>query len=148
VKPGSPALALGFINFPMDQFGVTSPALRKLARTPVLPGQAVATTDKKMVRETSARTWLGAKVRSIADEGEMSAFGLPGVAGVLLLEVPPRSTLARAGLRANDVILSVNGSRISDTRALVREVPAIAGFQSVTLRYSRQQKESEVTVGE
>ncbi len=148
VKPGSPALALGFINFPMDQFGVTSPSLRKLARTPVLPGQAVATTDKKSVRETAARTWLGAKVRSIADEGEMSAFGLPGVAGVLLLEVPPRSTLARAGLRANDVILSVNGSRISDTRALIREVPAIAGFQSVTLRYSRQQKESEVTVGE
>ena len=67
---------------------------------------------------------------------------------MLLLEVPPRSTLARAGLRANDVILSVNGSRISDTRALIREVPAIAGFQSVTLRYSRQQKESEVTVGE
>jgi hypothetical protein len=80
VKPGSPALALGFINFPMDQFGVTSPALRKLARTPVLPGQAVATTDKKAVRETATRTWLGAKVRSIADEGEMSAFGLPGVA--------------------------------------------------------------------
>lgn len=147
VKPGSPALALGFVNFPMDQFGVTSPSLRKLARTPVLPGQTGAVSQKS-ARETTPRTWLGAKVRSIADEGEMSAFGLPGVAGVLLLEVPPRSTLARAGLRANDVILSVNGSRISDTKALIREVPAIAGFQSVTVTFSRQQKESEVTVGE
>jgi hypothetical protein len=38
VKNGSPALALGFKNFPMDQFGVRKPALKKIARTPVLPG--------------------------------------------------------------------------------------------------------------
>ena len=37
VKEGSPALALGFNNFPMDQFGVTSERLRRLARTPKLP---------------------------------------------------------------------------------------------------------------
>ena len=37
VKPGSPALALGFENFPMNHFGVTSPSLRALAKTPVLP---------------------------------------------------------------------------------------------------------------
>jgi len=38
VKEGSPALSLGFVNFPMDRFGVQKPALRALARTPVLPG--------------------------------------------------------------------------------------------------------------
>jgi hypothetical protein len=37
VKEGSPALALGFVNFPMDRFGVQRPALKALARTPVLP---------------------------------------------------------------------------------------------------------------
>ncbi|MHC4495046.1 MAG: hypothetical protein ACYSYM_04395, partial [Planctomycetota bacterium] len=31
VKPGSPALKLGFKNFPMDRFGVTKPQFRKLA---------------------------------------------------------------------------------------------------------------------
>jgi len=39
VKEGSPALSLGFVNFPMDRFGVQRPALKALARTPVLPGQ-------------------------------------------------------------------------------------------------------------
>ena len=34
VKDNSPALALGFKNFPMDQFGVTDPRLKALARTP------------------------------------------------------------------------------------------------------------------
>jgi len=38
VKDGSPALALGFKNFPMEQFGVQKPALKKIARTPVPPG--------------------------------------------------------------------------------------------------------------
>jgi hypothetical protein len=37
VKPGSPALSLGFVNFPMDQFGVTYPKLKAIARTPFLP---------------------------------------------------------------------------------------------------------------
>jgi hypothetical protein len=37
VNGGSPALKLGFKNFPMDQFGVTSPKLRAEARTPQFP---------------------------------------------------------------------------------------------------------------
>ncbi|MHB8524017.1 MAG: right-handed parallel beta-helix repeat-containing protein [Limisphaerales bacterium] len=37
VKPGSPALKLGFKNFRMDNFGVVSPKLRTEARTPALP---------------------------------------------------------------------------------------------------------------
>lgn len=34
VNKNSPALDLGFKNFPMDQFGVTNPKLKALARTP------------------------------------------------------------------------------------------------------------------
>jgi hypothetical protein len=34
VQPNSPALKLGFENFPMDQFGVTLPELKKLAEAP------------------------------------------------------------------------------------------------------------------
>lgn len=39
VRQSSPALALGFVNFPMAQFGVQKPRLKALARTPVFPGQ-------------------------------------------------------------------------------------------------------------
>ncbi len=42
VKKTSPALKLGFASFPMDQFGVTSPRLKALARTPVIPKLRVA----------------------------------------------------------------------------------------------------------
>jgi len=37
VKEGSPALKLGFVNFPMDQFGVQKPELKAIARTPTMP---------------------------------------------------------------------------------------------------------------
>lgn len=36
VEEGSPALSLGFKNFPMNNFGVVSPALKKIAKTPVI----------------------------------------------------------------------------------------------------------------
>jgi len=49
VKDGSPALALGFKNFPMDRFGVQKPALRALARTPILPSAAAAATSTRPV---------------------------------------------------------------------------------------------------
>ncbi|MGA2618375.1 MAG: hypothetical protein ABSF26_12250 [Thermoguttaceae bacterium] len=37
MKEGSPALKLGFVNFPMDQFGVRKPELKAIARTPEMP---------------------------------------------------------------------------------------------------------------
>ncbi len=71
----------------------------------------------------------------------MSALGLPGVTGVLVLEVPPGSALAKAGLQKGDVILSVNGARTADVATLLQQVPALAPFQTVSVGISRQQKE-------
>ena len=95
-------------------------------------------------RTTAPATWLGASVRNIADEGEMSAFGLPGVTGVLVLEVPAESALAKAGLRKNDVILSVNGAKTPDTAALLRQAPALPVGSPLKIGVSRDQKECVV----
>ena len=140
VKDGSPALALGFVNFPMDQFGVQKPELKAIARTPELP-QPKIPEAASVSRPPAPATWLGASVRNIADVGEMSAFGLPGVTGVLVLEVPANSPLAKAGLRKNDVILSVNGGKTADTEALLRQVPALSAGGSLKIGVSRDQKE-------
>ena len=41
VKPGSPATTIGFVNFPMDLFGIQKPGLKDIAKTPKfqLPGK-------------------------------------------------------------------------------------------------------------
>jgi hypothetical protein len=145
VKNGSPALALGFVNFAMDQFGVQKPELKAIARTPDFP-QPKLSTGTIAAREAALVTWLGATVRNIADEGEMSAFGLPGVTGVLVLEVPADSLLAKAGLRKNDVILSVNGTKTADASALLRQVSSLPAGSSWKLGVSRDQQEITFTL--
>jgi hypothetical protein len=145
VKDGSPALALGFVNFPMDQFGVQKPELKAIARTPVLPVPKVVAVAP-ISRDTTPRAWLGASVRNIADDGEMSAFGLPGVTGVLVLEVPADSVLAKAGLQKNDVILSVNGDKTADVVTLLRQALSLTAGQTTKLGISRLQKEIMLTL--
>lgn len=145
VKNGSPALALGFVSFPMDQFGVRKPELKAIARTPQLP-QTRRATAATATRAADPAIWLGVTVRNITSEGEMSAFGLPGVMGVLVLEVPAETAPAKAGLQKNDVILSVNGARTADTATLLQQAPASSVGSALRLGVSRDQREIVVEV--
>jgi hypothetical protein len=140
VKDGSPALALGFVNFAMDQFGVQKPELKAIARTPVLPGR-IPVAAAPAARDTTPRAWLGASIRNIADEGEMSAFGLPGRTGVLVLEVPADSSPMKAGLQKDDVILSVNGATTADVATLLQQASAVTAGQALSIGISRNQKQ-------
>ena len=140
VKAGSPALALGFVNFPMNQFGVQKPKLKAIARTPQFARSSTAV-PALTARDAAPVRWFGASVRNILNEGEMSAFGLPGVTGVLVVEVPAESALAKAGLQKSDVILSINGGKTPDTASLTRQTPASAAGRSVEIGISRNQRE-------
>jgi hypothetical protein len=143
VKPDSPALALGFVNFPMDQFGVRKPALRALARVPELP-QTNAPVPMVTARPEDPITWLGAQLRNIVDAGEQSAFGLPNATGVLILDLTTDSPLMLTGLRRHDVILALNDSDIPDTRSLLKQSSTVKPGQSVRIGFSRNQVKGEV----
>jgi hypothetical protein len=135
VKPGSPAMALGFKNFPMDQFGVTSPRLKAKARTPILPGAAAAA-EKKTSNPTGV--WLGAKVRAIGGM-EFSAYGVAQAdGGVVLLDVPADSAAARAGLKKDDLIQGINASKVSNVQELTAAYSA--GKGPIEVRLVRGQK--------
>lgn len=53
VAENSPALKVGFKNFPMDQFGVQKEALKKIAKTPEVP------VIKDFSEKKTALRWLG-----------------------------------------------------------------------------------------
>jgi S1-C subfamily serine protease len=59
--------------------------------------------------------------------------------GVLVSSVTENSAAAKAGLRAGDVITSVNGTRVRNTNALVRELDGASG--EVTIGLLRDRKE-------
>jgi PDZ domain-containing protein len=121
VKPDSHAIALGFVNFDMRNFGVQTPALRAIARTPELP----SATGVKPVTLDSSRSraivvWQGAKVRNIVGLDEVSAAGTPGETGVIVLDVLPNSQADKAGIAAGDVILGFNNNSVKNTQDLLR----------------------------
>lgn len=136
VKDGSPALALGFKNFPMDRFGVQKPALRALARTPILPSAAAAAPASE--RSHAVVTWLGAKIKNLAGLDEISAAGMYEETGVRVVEVPPDSAAAKAGLKPNNVILSCNGQPTDTVEALLAACQAAAGKGKIKLEVWRQ----------
>jgi hypothetical protein len=140
VQHGSPALALGFANFPMDQFGVVSPELKAIARTPQLPTIKMASAAQE---QRQVIDWLGAQIKDVQTDGEASATGLAHAHGVLLIRVPPDSKAAKAGLRINDVILKVNSKSVIGSD-LPAAWSAAANTGPVRLTIWRHQKECEL----
>lgn len=114
VAEGSPAMKAGFKNFPMDQFGVTSPRLRRLAKTAPIPELL----SPASFAPDEVRDFLGAKVKSVTTLGEQSAAGLADLKGVLVLSVAAGSLAQQSGLRANDVILEAAANEYIPTEVI------------------------------
>lgn len=142
VKVGSPALAIGFRNFPMDPFGVQKATLKTKARIPSFARGG----SEKPKRDGTVQTWLGASVRNIVGQGEMSAYGTAGETGVLVLVLPATSALARAGLQKDDVILSFDGHPIAQFSDLLRFSKGVKVEQKVTIGVLRTQQQISITL--
>jgi hypothetical protein len=153
VQDGSPALKLGFKNFPMDQFGVKKPSLKKIARTPQLPTvrsvKAVpqAPSAKPAAVAAFNHVWLGAVLQTLGGE-DFSAYGVGKEAGgVVLMQVPQNSEAARRGLKEEDVVQQVNGKAVRTSEALLRAC-AQAGDQPLKLKIVRQQRTMELVIAQ
>ena len=121
VKPGSPALSLGFVNFPMDEFGVTAPDLKAKAGKVPLPAIHRAA-DGVSVDQME---WLGGKLRNVRGLGDRSAFGLPDEKGVVVDEISAGGILSRSPLKKGDVIRSLNKRAVhtlSDLTTIYQEI--------------------------
>ncbi|MCC6235085.1 MAG: PDZ domain-containing protein, partial [Verrucomicrobiales bacterium] len=143
VKEGSPALALGFVNFDMDRFGVRSERLRARARTPKLPG----TENVAAVPGGSPRwTWRGATLKEL-EGAEFSVVGVAATAGgVLVVEVKPGSEAERAGFQRMDLIRTVDGSAIADVGALARALRVEGQGAQAAVGVRRNQFETTLSV--
>lgn len=144
VQPGSPALALGFENFPMDQFGVVSPELKRLARTPPLPGTLEAAGVRsggwdREYRAPQTADWLGATLRNLEGMNDLSAVGLGEAVGVWVVALDRERPAARFGLRENDVILELDGEAVKDLNAFAKRLEQRTAEDPVELEVWRNQ---------
>ena len=135
LKKGSVAFSVGFSNFDMDSFGVVSPGLKAIARTPFFP----EVTRTGGAGEDKAFDFIGASVKDLNTAGERSATGMDDTRGVLVIEVAPGSPAALF-LRNNDVILSFNGRPISKFRELLDARMSMTGTATEIVVFRNQQQ--------
>ncbi len=98
------AAAAGFINFPMDDFGVRPARLKALA---LQPAYATPSPRAPEGQQETARLLHGLTLKSVETLGEQSAAGLGAITGVLVLAVEAASPGEAAGFRSRDVIVGM-----------------------------------------
>lgn len=145
VNEGSPALKLGFKNFPMDEFGVKKPALKAIAKTPEIPSLEQPKSNAPAVNAPSMKiVWLGATLKDLKGD-EFSAFGVSKVAGgVAVVDVPKSSAAEKAGLKVGDLIQGVERSSVANAEQLFRVLSGM-NSDSLKLKVVRSQKTVELS---
>ena len=143
VAENSPALGLGFKNFPMDQFGVKDGQLRKLAASPEIPSLFMESFQKE---KQPVFDFLGAKVRKIKGLGERSAAGLQDEHGILVVKLPAGSQAEKRGVRINDVIVKLNDHKTSNIAQLMNHYQGEMWKGRIDLTIIRNQEEIEISI--
>ena len=143
VADDSPALEVGFKNFPMDQFGVKKPSLKAIARTPVIPGVRMRLEDSGQKAAASVK-WLDATFTELSGE-EFSAFGVSQKdGGVALMSMPRSAAAAKAKLREGDLVQMVGDKKTPNAKAFKKAISKAKG--EVMLKVVRDQQDIEIKV--
>jgi serine protease Do len=89
--------------------------------------------------------WLGVTIAEVSDE-EAPRLGLSEPRGVLIRQVVAGQPADQGGVKANDVIVAVDGSRLEGPRDLQRIISSTPVGQTVKLSVMRDGKETELSV--
>jgi serine protease Do len=95
------------------------------------------------------RGWIGVQIQPVtADIAD--SLGLKNAQGALVVEPQSRSPAQKAGLKAGDVIVSINGETVTDARDLSRRTGAMAPGTSIRLGINRDGRSDtlSLTLGE
>jgi serine protease Do len=90
--------------------------------------------------DTRSWSWLGVRIRDLSEQEMDDLAGRHGIGegfGVVIVEVIEDTPAVRAGLRAGDIVVAVEGRPVTDTRLLQRLIarsPADADVRLTVLR--------------
>jgi hypothetical protein len=143
VEENSPALKLGFKNFPMDRFGVQKLELKALAKQPEIPELNIMAFQK--IRK-STREWLSGTLKNIETPEEQSSFGLFNMDGVIVLNVKKESKLAMSGIKEGDVIIGFDDEKVKTIIDLLNKYQEYLWHGKANLTIIRQQKEMKILI--
>lgn len=144
VPDDSPALKIGFKNFPMNQFGVQKESLKAIAKTPEVP--VLKSVSEKKNEGSPVVAWLRNNLKSVDSEQEQSAYGLNSAEGVIVLKVWNHSPAAKGdGIKKGDVILKAADVKIRKVKDFF-QINAKNKSDELDLVIMRNQIEKEITI--
>jgi serine protease Do len=99
----------------------------------------------KAAGKTWRPAWMGATVQSLTPD-LATAYGLPGPWGSLVAAVADGGPAAQAKLRRGDIITSMEGKELRDSRALMRAIVETGAGETVKLGVWRDGKQDSVPI--
>jgi PDZ domain-containing protein len=137
VAASSPAVALGYQNFPMTGFGAAGgPLPPKATITYSDPGAG----SSAPTLITQPEMFMGATASNVPSAAVQSSLGLTQPVGLYLSAVPADSPAGQAGLQSGDDIVQINGDAVTTDRGTFWSVyNKLAAGDPITLGVRRGQ---------
>ncbi|MEF3168073.1 MAG: DegQ family serine endoprotease [Deltaproteobacteria bacterium] len=105
---------------------------------------AKAIKDQLIASGKVTRGWLGVIIQQM-DEDLAKSFGLTSKEGILVAEVTPDSPADKAGLKDGDVIIRMNGQKVTDVAELRNKIALMPPGTTLDLEIIRDGKPVSVT---
>jgi serine protease Do len=99
----------------------------------------------KAAGKTWRPAWMGATVQTLTPD-LAAAYGLPGPWGSVIAALADGGPAAQAKLRRGDIIISMEGKQLNDSRALMRAVVETGAGETVKLGIWRDGKQDYVSI--
>jgi len=141
IDPAGEVYALGFRNFEMSEFGVLSPHLRSLVKTPEIPPvQLELDTGGADLPAMEVALWEDARLTEPRGEA-LSAYGVSlDAGGVAMAYVPEFSGAWEKGFRTGDLVLEVDGNKIDGLEIFFKQMDKKGKHKLVLVRNQEQEK--------
>src|SRR3989475_6024894 len=147
INPGNSGGPL--VNMAGQVIGVNSMAARNGSIGFAIPSNLVKLLVPQLATKGKVEWgWLGVSIAEIGDE-DLDRLKLTEAKGVLLRGVIPGEPAERGGLKADDVLIALDGTPLDTPRDLQRMVSTtpVGKVVRVVLLRAGQKKEVEVTIG-
>ena len=133
---------MGFQNFEMNCFGVISPKLRRLAKTPKFTLPQI----KAEYIQANSIEWQGWNVKNLETLSERSATGMDSERGVYVISIGESESKLKNILHGNDVILKFDGKIINKLSDLQEATQKADLTKQIDMVVFRNQKETSVII--
>lgn len=127
------AKKIGWVNFPMDQFGVQKPTLKTIAKTPKIP--TIELTPDEVIPGID---YMGGVIKNIVNDGEKSAAGLPDYKGAKIVKGLKKGVFSVIKLQDDDVVLKMDNEDITNIEDFMSKIASSKVYKTMSVwRYQK-----------